>query len=255
MDRHRHRYGFILLVSMLVVVAFCLLRRPLVFEDGESGDVSVAAVPKKITNAQSEVPKQVLTPDNVSVTSQKPLSSAEVHGIKTWDLAHGYFDSSDIQEYRSYSLETLEALGHDGDLKALSLISEHYIKNGDLDAAFRYLKLAAVYGSTEALVAYSSFSGIYFRNVKSPELKEDYAINALAFLAVAARRGDSYADLRGIADFKEKYGFYPSADQAKAIEKRASEIYSDLESSRVKLGLTEFDNTANIDAHRAYRKN
>lgn len=240
---------------LILFVVFCLLVRPFAVESNLLDDEGVALSPKKIATEQPDSSKQRSSLNDIKITSQRPLSAADVDSVKIWDSAHGYFDSSDLQEYRSYSLETLETLGFGGDLKALKLLSDYHIKNGDLDAAFGNFKLAAAYGSTEALFAYSSFMGIYFRNVKSPELKENYAINALAFLAVAARRGDSYADLRGIADFKKEYGFYPSVDQVESIEKRALEIYSDLESLREELGLPEFDNTSNSVAQRAYAPN
>lgn len=253
---YRKRVGvFLVLLILILAITFCFLRGASPVQGDSLGAKAVAPSSKKITSEYAEESVLIPSTNDVEAISQRHLSAADINSIKTWELAHGYFDSSDLQEYKSYSLESLKTLANGGDLKALQLISEYYIENGDLDAAFKNFKHAAIYGSTQALYAYSIFSGIYFRNAKTPEIKEIYAIDALAFLAVAARRGDSYAELRGSADFEKEYNFNPSSDQIKAIAKRASEIYSDFESARALLGLPVFDNTANTAAQRVYSVN
>ena len=247
-------FVFLALLILVCVLAFTYSQKLEFNKTNFYVEPAVAQQSKKIIIEHNGQERASVGGD-VEVISSKHLTAYDASSIKVWELAHGYFELSDLLEYKSYSLENLKTLALGGDLKALQLISEHHIENGDLDAAFKDFKHAAIYGSTQALSAYAIFSGIYLSSATTPEAKERYAIDALAFTAVAARRGDAYAELRASADFKKEHSFNPSPDQLKAIAKRADEIYLDLEAIRISLGLPAFDNSINAAAQRLYRLN
>ena len=155
---------------------------------------------------------------------------------------YGFGTLNEQSEYDSYSLETLAKLGDTGDIKALHKLA---LITPNKDQRKKILEQAAVYGSTGAL----AHLGIMTTTIgavgdsKTPEEKKQLAKEALAYYEAAVLRGDWDAKM----SFSESALRLVSGELAEQdqrdIQKRAQEIYDDLQAKRTTMGLGDFDNS------------
>ena len=160
-----------------------------------------------------------------------------------WLAARGWYDVSNNNkdDYKTYSKEALEQLANNGDLKALTLL----VKGTGGSERKNLETKAAVYGSTFALVGLIRATLPLSAEVLSSEQKKARILEGAAYAKVAEMRGDlwpTYEDhLKEIEDgtYKEKF----TDEDRQAIDAIANDIYADLESQRMALGLGKFDNS------------
>ncbi len=145
--------------------------------------------------------------------------------------------------YETYDKEALELLGEGGDIRALQALAG---KADNLDEADYFLEKAAIYNSTAALgrigSGHSTHASLRAHSMPLEEQKSLY-IEAMAYYEASQIRGD-WKPLLDIGDHTRKLagGLLTEADKPH-IQKRAREIYDDLQARRYELGLGDFDNT------------
>ena len=185
----------------------------------------------------------------------KPGSSAWAQMLKkyyAWGISHGYGQFLNLNsEYKTYDEHTLKVLADSGDLEALGILGDRALKNNDVKLARQYNEQAAIRGSTLALVILNP-GGPLWSSVSVEEERTYYANEAertkdyyetLAYGKVAALRGDlRQNNIRNGYKVKSRKLVITDEDET-AINQRAQEIYNDLESKRLALGLGKFDNT------------
>lgn len=200
------------------------------------------------------VPQSVaVTKTNADVGVDVPLMSSESwnspHGYEeviTWREQHGYFSQSDMQTYKAYSMDTLENLANDGDLKAIHALAELKVKEGDVEKVRDVYLRGAVLGSTAALSMAGRITrphldmSKYQRDGGEKRFRLDM-LEALSLLEVALIRGDRGESVsEQLREMKKEISL--TQEDEETINKRAAEIYSDLESKRYAIGLGPFDN-------------
>jgi len=174
------------------------------------------------------------------------LTAPFVHKRVEWRKELGYFVNGEVDNYASYSIETLEALGDQGDLVALEALANIYFETVQKEQALQTLEKAAIHGSTNALYALGALakSSLYSAEVKGVSSGPDYQeglIGWLSYSEVAIRRGD--LEIKEDTEIGLKvHGIELSEPDKIAINLAADEIYSRLNESRQRLGLGEFNN-------------
>lgn len=150
--------------------------------------------------------------------------------------------------YQNYPLNTLQEMGKSGDIHALHELGQRATHEEDFKLAFSYYESAAIYGSTVALGYLGNKYEMANRLYLNKENGKRALIVTISYLKVAERRGD-YSNSREINRLPEKYArTYGKIELDKndyqEIDKMANEIYTDLESRRISLGMAPFNNTA-----------
>lgn len=160
--------------------------------------------------------------------------------MKKW----GYFSDKDKEVYNTYDEKTLQELGDNGDLLALTVLMERSMMNFNvesLEKTFAAIEKAAVYGSTPAL----RNRAIAVPVSMYEEGSEGYRAamrESLALYEVGLIRGDPR--FRGYIREKLRDTSYKISDEDQAlIDLRAKEIYDHLTQKRKALGLGGFDNS------------
>lgn len=153
-----------------------------------------------------------------------------------------------VTEYDSYDVETLKKLAETGDLHAMHKLANWYVSDQNfLDYGFKFaeplLWRAAIYGSSGAIseLAEIQYSKRYGND--SEEEKRQLLLDAMAFYRAAELRGDRWGTLTIKKSLMKNNNFSFASQELDVINKRAQEIYSDLQSQRLELGLGEFDNS------------
>ncbi len=85
--------AFLVLLILILTITFCFLRGASPVQGGSLGEKAVASSPKKLINEHAEESVLIPSANDVEAISKRHLSAADIHRIKTWGLAHGYFDS------------------------------------------------------------------------------------------------------------------------------------------------------------------
>ncbi len=185
---------------------------------------------------------------------QEPMTDPVLRReIIDWFASRGRFASEieyDAQGHRlptvyeSYDEETLRQLGEGGDIRALQTLARRMDGYEDREEHRALLEKAAVYNSTWALgnlgLGYST-SGRYV--AKSPEEKKAMYIEALAYYAAAQIRGDWTHAIRMGSSLRKEVDVTFTEEDELQVQKRAQEIYDDLQSRRHVLELGDFDNS------------
>ena len=179
---------------------------------------------------------------DASLNNRPRLDDYQADKIIQFNSSRGYFDESQLVEYSSYDLRTLESLAKTGDIKAIHLLAMERLKQGELDAAHELWLEAAIYGSTQALnvAAGNRFSKYY--TAEDIIEKEVYLQEAFALIHVSKRRGDFIATDEYIQLMKDIHRVSFTPEQEQIISKRADRFYEELESKRKDIGLGSFDN-------------
>lgn len=256
---------------VFVVVAFSILMTLYFLYSEKNSDFSSELQDFAVTeNQKREVPKgsfkRVEERNETSVvsfaeafeTQKKSSKIVSVYGtaqeeaeVKKWCSAREAIcslEQNNEKIYEGYSIETLESLADEGDIRAMHNLADRYarlyIDKGEGDAGLalknKTLERAAVYGSTKALmqlgVAASSGS------LDSKKEGRELLLEPLAYFEVAAIRGDRLAKSKLSHVVTEQEQIELTSEDIGYIEARAEEIYQDLQKKRTELGLGEFDN-------------
>lgn len=153
---------------------------------------------------------------------------------KHWESL-GYFNEEQKQGYASYDKETLEALGDQGDLLALDILSHKYLTEDRNLKKSRETDLKAVlFGSSEA--ALSLASEIYSN--EADDRSKVYA--AMTWYEVATMMGDKIA--KGFRDSTLRVrNITLSEREWTLIQQQAEATYARLNEKRREMGLPEFN--------------
>lgn len=198
---------------------------------------SVSAVSSATTVAASSALELNQEKEMVN-TMESKIAYKDLPSLKDWRAAAGCFSDQDLNEYGRLDKNVLEDLAKQGDIKAIQTLSDQEAISGNYERAAELKYLASVHGSVKSIRSLSNLKTgeyIYSKNPKD-------AMEALAYLHVAAKRGDLLAKNDDIKRYYEVQEFYPNEEQQKIIENRANEIMTDLQRRRAELGLGEFDN-------------
>lgn len=174
---------------------------------------------------------------------RQPISEYQASEIKKWQESRGHFDDHQLGDYLAYDVSTLEKLSSAGDMKAMQLLALEKIKQGDFTSAYDLYLDAASLGSTYALAAGSSMRTSQFYLEENAEQKENYLLDAISLLNVAAKRNDIVVNNSYIQTIKDINRVVLSPDQEETVVKMTDELYQKLLSKRVELGLGDFDNS------------
>lgn len=165
--------------------------------------------------------------------------------LNSWYESRGWYetiDSNTTDDYRTYTKETLQQLANDGDIRALQLLASRASKS-EFEPL---LTKAAIHGSVFAFSMFSnaimSHSGITEHSNRLEKLP--LIIEAAAYGEVAKMRGNFL--ISGDSDItylENTYGINLTTKEKKTVLARAQEIYTNLESQRINLGLGKFDNS------------
>lgn len=206
------------------------------------GAAQVSTAPQEQRSVTPEVEASV--PANAQIEKWN-RSPAQIAALTEWKEQRGWYDTSDANQddYKTYSTDALKRLADEGDLRALHLL---FRRSDNLEEQKQILVKAAVYGSTFALAGLNN-SELAFGDVAanmSDDQKRAMIVEALSYVAVARIRGElEYADSEQSETLEERYSVKLSDTDKQKIELRAEEIYSDLETQRIALGLGKFDNS------------
>lgn len=177
----------------------------------------------------------------VRVLSPQEIMYLEVDQ-KQWERSRGYFDAEDHELYASYDDTTLRRLANSGDLLALAIWAKNLKEEGHDEEAFQTQMIAAMYGSSEALLSISVTHETRSWDKDLTEQQRLQHLNAmLVYAEVAAMRGDRNGVVSGLLAL-DRQGVDLSKNEIDEISAAAKEIYSGLEEHRKLLGLGPFDN-------------
>jgi len=189
-----------------------------------------------------------LVENKVLETKDKNHVVAPVQSIvdvrKKWAISRGYTYFIDNDEYKTYSKEVLQKLADTGDIRAMQTLAE-LVQRNEHDRAINLYNLAAVYGSTKSLGDLSGWAASTSVALDDINDKKSKTIEAMAYIKVAAMRGDNFLY---ITDMQSPQTANPSnismtEDDYAKVKVLAQQIYDDLQKKRDELGLGAFDNS------------
>lgn len=205
-------------------------------------------------NAQPEVI------ESVSPSTERTIE--QYNALADWNETRGYYSRADRDTYNSYSEDTLKSLSVSGDVKAMMVLASYYIqKDYRPDEAVQQLQRAAAFGATTALPRLGSMKEadvIASGSDKTEVGREAAVVDILAYFEVASMRGDPRASIPYLNAYKETYKMrygnelVLTPELQTKISSKATEIYADLQRSRVELGLGSFDNFTNEEVNQHY---
>lgn len=248
-----------MLIKRFIALAFLTVFSTLIYttynqkNNSSSVENRIQNLDKAVTENPNAQKTTVVTKENIVNKKSRPsaLTPSDTHKLDLWKKSHGYFSENDLDEYRSYDIETIAKLAADGDLKAIELAARHRMQNGG--EAYRDFFHAAVYGSTHAFTALSFLIENNFLNEVTEEEKIQHSIEALALLQTAGKRGDILAATENSTSYKNRYKFIPTPEQQKLIDARSQELYDQLVEIRSSIGLGDFDNSVSPEMEKVMR--
>jgi hypothetical protein len=190
------------------------------------------------------------------------VSLAAYRRALDWDSLHGYYSQEDYDIYASYDENTLQSLSATGDVKAMYVLANLYIKQGGKrEDVVGLFKKMAVYGATASLPQLASYAEIDMlksQSDKTPETRIQGVVNILAYYKLAELRGDPRASSVNAykAIYKSRYGeeLLLTKEQLDLVDEKARSIYSELQQERYNIGLGEFDNSTHQWVDLIYKK-
>ena len=183
--------------------------------------------------------------DKLDLTRLKHINPHDLHKRQEWLASRGYFNNGELDAYATYDVAVLEALAEQGDVIAAHALANRLLGAGQQQKYYEAYTLAAIHGSTSALVETGRYYQRQFRKYVSQNNDAAATENLIAWLAyndVAVRRGDvdagiklnQHLDIRGIEVSQA------DRDAAKVV---SDQIYQNLEAARADRGLEKFDNS------------
>jgi hypothetical protein len=173
--------------------------------------------------------------------------------LKTWAQSRGWIDITyrAMADYETYNKETLERMANeDHNMQAMMRLGIEFRE-------YEWLEKAAVYGSSFALTCLAIKDlpiGKPAEEQGSEETQRLAYIESLAYKKAAELRNDYYtSQAASKSRYKQAYGITLTEEDIRKSEKRAQEIYNNLEAQREKLGLGKFDNSVPPSVEAYYR--
>jgi hypothetical protein len=242
----------IIVMLALVVMFFYLHLYPkMLLTTSTASHVNGAELDASTSNLKMSVRQpDVVVEKSQSITASKKEEvvwvgdPAQQQQMLKWSESRGWYDNGNNRDdYKTYSRDTLEQFANNGDLHALTLLvkGSRGIERKNLQTK------AAVYGSTFALIGL--MRTVLPSNVSSEIISNDQrhamVLEGAAYAKVAEMRGELWPTFDDhLKDIEDHYYKKPLTDEDRqAIITIANNIYADLESQRMALGLGKFDNT------------
>ena len=174
----------------------------------------------------------------------KYFSAPYIKERKEWLESLGVFIAGELDSYKHYDVETLEALGNQGDLRAWATLSALYTEQADIDKLMETLDKAAVHGSAQAIASKAHFQQMKLNSyfIGASELDKDALVSWVAHTEVAHRLGepDILASTMRHLERKDLLTHLAESDW-QDINRSADSLFAELEASREELGLGEFN--------------
>lgn len=172
-------------------------------EDPEEGG-GAAQDPGAGLKQPEQVPGVTARPGSVETPSEeaaqrgqphreKMLESTEVLAEKTREL--GYFTSEEREIYETYSIDVLETLLEQGDIRAYPVIIDKYANNDSREYVTWASFTAATHGSTPAigmLAHIEASQAEYERLMENEQAMKEHLIHAQALYKSTSLLGDPY---------------------------------------------------------------
>ena len=250
---------FILLIFVLINVFIPTLFDHSKFEkknksfDGPStpGVNQVGALPSggeqaNMHNKKSPEAPEHWRPMGDEATKAKIIEWFESRGV------YGFRGPDEQNDYKNYDVETLRKLSLSGDVRAMHVLAD---KAETIAESNGILFNAAIHGSTGALsqIALSLETEFDLVN-KSVEERKPYVMESLAYYEAAQLRGDWWGNILAGESLLKRYPTDLSALDKSEIQKRAQEIYDDLQQRRTQMGLGNFDNSVPDEVIKFYEE-
>lgn len=210
-------------------------------EGTSSSDGEVSSHNKKSIEAG-----QGWSPMGDEATKAKIIAWFESRGV------YGFHGPDEHNDYKNYDIETLRKLSASGDIRAMHLLAD---KAESISESNGILFNAAIYGSTGALSQIGlSLETEFDIGNKSAEERKPYVMESLAYYEAAQLRGDWWGNIQAGDSLLKRYPTDLSAFDKNEIQKRAKEIYDDLQQRRNQLGLGDFDNSVPDEVIKFYEE-
>ncbi|WP_323814128.1 hypothetical protein [Cellvibrio sp. NN19] len=208
---------------------------------------SVSAVQQSaISNDKKVAATESWSPMGDEANREKIIGWFESRGI------YSFRGPDEKNDYQNYDLATLQTLSAQGDIRAMHLLAK---KADNIAASNGILLNAAIHGSTGALseIGLSLETEFDVRN-KSAEDRKPYVMESLAYYEAAQLRGDWWGNISYSDSLLNRYPMDLTDFDKSQIQKRAQEIYDDLQQRRTQLGLGDFDNSVPDEVIKFYEE-
>lgn len=214
----------------------------------------------------SLISPQEATPSHTDKTAVPSLeirtiagTPAEAEIVRRWEASRGRFDEETLNDYAGYDLETLNSLAKSGDVKAMIAlarlyVSEQYSAEYGVKYSMPLLKTAAIHGSSYAMELYAiQYEAEHFVNGTNDRAA---LLESLSWSNAAALRGDIYPNNSATLELRRK-NIQLNTEEIQSVWKRSEEIYQQLLTERMAMGLGGFDDSvpAEVQKYFAYLEN
>ncbi|WP_347330677.1 hypothetical protein [Marinimicrobium locisalis] len=197
----------------------------------------------------SLVEKTSLVKPDVDV--KKSIDSGEVeeaHEAYSSQMKHlGYHSEEELKSYSHYPVETLEALLNEGDTRAYPVLLEKYGKQGNLEKTRAAAQVAAIHGSTPAIVTLARQAATKADIERNTSANEEVFIHHILFsqalFHLATELGDPFSARAG-RDSLERFHIELEQSQKQAIEQLSEKIRKRLNALREDKGFAELEASA-----------
>ncbi len=242
-----------LIVFALTIVVICIIFSFYFFEksstvhtfsQSHSNSVDTRDVIK--SEPSSNTINAQINAENKKDIKENEMSQTDWKIFKSWADQHGYPDKDDLKSYESYSRDILNDLAARGDLLALRVLTNESINKGDRETALKYIRKSAVHGSTAALETMTILTAPGYKD-KTDEQRRLALLETFSVTQVMKLRGNKslsqMVDRELIMSYGSNHGRASLTTEEKLyVDKRARELYDELQQERYKLGLGDFDN-------------
>ena len=254
------------LAGAILIIAFSAMEpskglTPIFQSGGQGGKVLVemGAEKKRLLNVEGFSTQGAMSARHRSfIEAELELSEEEqayrYKDYQEWQRSRGYFSNTEKEGYASYDIGVLQTLAGQGDMLAAQLLAIKFLERGDAQKARDAELLAAMHGSTKAIinlgmfVAVADLSGVSIGEsgqlsaaIGAP-IDRTKVMEKLAFYQAAAMRGDTGAIEIGVADLK-RYGVTLSKAESEIVEGWAKKLYVSIEDARLRSHLGPLDNS------------
>lgn len=241
----------LLVLSALIGLAYLFLF--LVLENDNSNKLSYSELVGEVISSEQELQvekesgdssESLIVNSEIRVPKNKEITDVEATEIREWQEQRGYpqfMDDGTIinSPYESYDSQTLLKLVEQGEPKAMQILGDRALKQGDLDSAKTFYFSAAVFGYTKNLADIGNIYIHKYNNEMDEEKKRDLAVVAYSWYELASKRGDIQVDFaKDLIGNKIKF----SDEEKQKVLEKSNELYSELVRKRQQLGLGEFNN-------------
>ncbi len=257
------RVAVVLLATLLITLAasysaLLLIQKP---KDGFAKSILESQSTPNETNEKLPDTQPADTVTTSNQTEKKwpldGLSQADAYENMQWHKDRGNFTEQEAAAYQGYSDETLQQLINTHDILATTVMADRLLDRRERNRARETYYLAAVQGSTAALVSLSILAEPDHELGETLEdrkvIHRHATIERLAIFKTLAMRGDIRGAASRIQSLKDRYPLMTlytdgqelvlSPEEQTYIDERAVQLYDELQENRYRIGLGEFDNS------------